>query len=593
MKKILVAVLMLAIAGYANIASTKTPPRQASVATVDGRAITVAKLDSTIRQLEKNSNTNIANDDPVYVDSLKRIALDSLINHRLIEIREDSIKMALNNDWEFNQNRLEEVNQAIMKVLFDKQIVPRVKFDSSEVVKYYDENPDQFMESEKVSARHILIRRPKPDTVGVTSEKKRKKILDESEKFAKDRADAVLKKALAGENWDTLAATYSEDANNAKKGGDLGYFIRGRMQPEFDSAAFAATPGSIIGPISTRFGYHIIKVEDHKQPAPKEFNADLWEQIHAQLIDNEQKKIANQYLDSLKTNSVIVYNDSMLAKPDSLVNDRTWIMTVNGNDTLFERTVKQNIQKYQRWKQLDSITVADKKDMLTMMAGTYMLRSAAKNLNYMNDPVITNTSDEYTTSEARSRLMNYMQNTEYQPSDKEIEDYYNANIDTYKEKRPLLVYHILFQDSLKAEAVRDSIVAGADFGDMAKRYYPGDPEIREVLYNLDYIGPQEMGLEFFQAADSMKVGEVSHPVKSQWGYHIIKLVNRKEDRTLAQVIPGIKQHLKDVRDAEKTGALVTAWRQGATIKIDEKAFKKFKPEEKKVIRIESKGQAGS
>jgi parvulin-like peptidyl-prolyl isomerase len=593
MKKILVALLMLAIAGCAHMASKRTSERQVSVATVDGRSITVAKLDSTIRQLEKNSNTTIANDDPVYVDSLKRIALDSLINHRLIEIREDSIKMVLNNDWEFNQKRLDEVNQAIMKVLFDKEIVPRVKFDSSEVVKYYNEHPDQYMESEKVSAKHILIRRPKPDTAGVTSEKKRKKILDDSEKFAKDRADAVLKKALAGENWDTLAATYSEDANNSKKGGDLGYFIRGRMQPEFDSAAFAATPGSIVGPIPTRFGYHIIKVDDHKQATPKEFNADLWEQIHAQLMDTEQKKVATQYLDSLKANSVTAYNEPMLATPDSLINDQTWIMTVNGNDTLFERTVKQNILKYQRWKQLDSITVNDKKDMLVMMAPTYLLRSAAKNLGLMNEPAIINTSDEFTTSEARSRMINYLQNTEYEPSDKEIEDYYNANIDAYKEKRPLQVYHILFQDSLQAEAVRDSILAGADFGEMAKRYYPGDPEIREVLYNLDYIGPQEMGLEFFQTADSMKVGEVSHPVKSQWGYHIIKLVNRKEDRTLAQVIPGIKQHLKDERNAEKTEALVAAWRQGAVIKVDEKAFKKFKPEEKKVIRIESTGQAGS
>ncbi len=117
------------------------------------------------------------------------------------------------------------------------------------------------------------------------------------------------------------------------------------------------------------------------------------------------------------------------------------------------------------------------------------------------------------------------------------------------------MYHILFQDSLLAEAVRDSIISGADFAEMAKRYYPGDPEIREVLYNLDYIGPDEMGHVFYGVADAMKVGEVSHAVKTNWGYHLIKLVNRKQDRTLAQVKPGIKQHLKDTSDAQRRTAL--------------------------------------
>ena len=589
MKKILVVVLTLMSAGCL-LASPKPMDRKATVATVDGKAISIGSLDSTVRQLEKNSITMANGDEKENIDVIKQAALDSLVVHKLISIREDSIRQILNNDWDFTQKRLDDANQVILKVLFDKQIVPRVRFDSSSVVKYYDEHPEQYMEPEKVWAKHILIRLPKADTAGVTSEKKRKQLLDESDKFAKERANAVLKKALAGEIWDTLAANYSEDKNNAQKGGDLGFVVRGRMMPEFDTAAFAATPGSIIGPIKTKYGYHVIKVEDHRQPAPREFNADLWEEIHNQLINEEQGKVATAYLDSLKGKAVFNYNEEKLALPDSLVDSRTWIMTVNGNDTLYEKTVKESTSKYMRWKKIDSLTVANKKEMIDMLANTYILRSSAKALGYLQDPGVTREMDDFTTSEARTRLAGYMRDLEYEPSDEEVEAYFNSHIDDYKEKRPLLVYHILFQDSLQAIVIRDSILAGADFGEMAKRYYPGDPEIREVLYNLDYIGPKEMGPEFYGAADTMKVGQVSYPIKTKWGYHLIKLVNRKEDRTLGQVIPGIKQRLKEQRDAEKTGALVAEWRKGAKVDVNEKTFKKYQPEEKKVIRVESKGK---
>ena len=170
-----------------------------------------------------------------------------------------------------------------------------------------------------------------------------------------------------------------------------------------------------------------------------------------------------------------------------------------------------------------------------------------------------------------------MRDTTYEPTDAEVEAYYDSHINDYKVERKLLVYHIIFEDSTLAEAVRDSILLGADFVEMAKRYYPGEPEIREVAYNLDYIGPRDMGEKFYSVADTLKVGDISHPVKTQWGYHLIKLVQRKEDRTLAQVKPGIKHTLKEQRDAETRQRLVDQWRAAADIVIDDKTLGKFDP----------------
>jgi peptidyl-prolyl cis-trans isomerase C len=592
MKKILVAVLTLTTASCL-LASSKTKEKKPiTVATVDGRPIVAASLDSTIKQMEKNSNSYLMGENE-NEDSLKQAALDSLINHKLIEIRGDSIKEVLKTDWSFNQNLLDNINQTIMKVLFDKQVAGRVTVDSAQVEQYYKDHQEDYMEPEQVKASHILVRRPKPDTAGVTNKAKIMKLEEESDQFAKDRAEGVLKKALSGENWDTLAATYSEDNNNSKKGGELGYFAHGRMMPAFDSVAFASQIGAIVGPVSTKYGYHIIRIEDHMQPAPRAFDSDLWNQIYSDLLNQEQQKQAKAYLDSLQGKASYVYNEGMLAQNDSLLDDKTWIMITNGTDTLFEKTVKESLPKYMRWKKIDTVSVADKKEMLGMLAPTYVLRSAAKQLGYMQDPEIIRSANELTTGEANLRLSRMLRNLGYDPTEEELKAYYDSHIDDYVEKRPLLVHHILFQDSLKAEAVRDSILAGAKFEDMAKRYYPGDPEIRDVLYNLDYIGEKEMGPDFFHVADSMQIGEISHPFKTGWGYHIIKLVNRREDRTFDQVRPGIKQHLKEIKDAEKTAGLVAEWRKMAAIQLDEKALKKYHPEDRKVIRVETKGQKGS
>jgi hypothetical protein len=76
-------------------------------------------------------------------------------------------------------------------------------------------------------------------------------------------------------------------------------------------------------------------------------------------------------------------------------------------------------------------------------------------------------------------------------------------------------------------------------------------------------------------------------VRTDWGYHLIKLVNRKQDRTLAQVRPGIRQRLRDARDAVKTARIVADWRKEALININKKVFASYRPTEKKVTRIEA------
>lgn len=84
----------------------------------------------------------------------------------------------------------------------------------------------------------------------------------EAKPSAKKTADSILRLAKSGQDFSLLAGLHSKDPGSAQRGGDLGYFGKGRMVKEFEDAAFNNPVGSIVGPIETQFGYHIIKVAD-------------------------------------------------------------------------------------------------------------------------------------------------------------------------------------------------------------------------------------------------------------------------------------------------------------------------------------------
>jgi peptidyl-prolyl cis-trans isomerase C len=77
------------------------------------------------------------------------------------------------------------------------------------------------------------------------------------------KAQDLLDKINAGASFEELAKQFSE-CPSGKRGGDLGYFGRGMMVREFENAAFEGEKGSVVGPIKTQFGYHLIKIVDKK-----------------------------------------------------------------------------------------------------------------------------------------------------------------------------------------------------------------------------------------------------------------------------------------------------------------------------------------
>ena len=146
---------------------------------------------------------------------------------------------------------------------------------SRDVERYYNENIEMFSTPEQVRASHILFKTEGKDEAAV-----------------KAIADKVLQEAKRGAEFAELAKKYSEDESNAKLGGDLDYFTRGRMVPEFEEAAFGAQPGLLPELVKTGYGFHIIKVIDKKAGSTRTFD-EVKAQIREQLVGERAQRLAD------------------------------------------------------------------------------------------------------------------------------------------------------------------------------------------------------------------------------------------------------------------------------------------------------------
>ncbi len=153
-----------------------------------------------------------------------------------------------------------------------------VKVTDSEIKDYYTKNKSKYTQEEQVRAKHILI---SPSM---------KKI---SEKEAKKLADKIYTQLKKGADFDKLAKKYSDDPGSKNKGGDLGFFPKGRMVKPFEKVAFSLKVGQISKPVKTRFGYHIIKVTGKKKA--KTFTLDeVKDEIKSILKTKKAEELASK-----------------------------------------------------------------------------------------------------------------------------------------------------------------------------------------------------------------------------------------------------------------------------------------------------------
>jgi len=233
------------------------------LAKVNGRAITDKDLTMALGGLNEGQRQNLLKD-----SNSKRQVLNGLIDQEILVQQAEKEKLDQDNEFKdalaaFRRQYLS--NRLLQKALGDK-------LTESAAKKYYEAHKERFS-TDQVHAQHILVQ-------------------------TEDQARDIIKKAnTAGTDFQELAEKFSKDPSAKNNRGDLGFFGRDRMVPEFTEAAFAGAENEIVGPVKTSYGYHVIKVIKKKKGKALEFSEvelNVQNQLRQELTQNYIAKLRQQ-----------------------------------------------------------------------------------------------------------------------------------------------------------------------------------------------------------------------------------------------------------------------------------------------------------
>jgi peptidyl-prolyl cis-trans isomerase C len=275
-------------------------------ASFKGKKITLAEVDKKIESipvfaLQKQRGAK----DPKVINQLRRQAVDNMISRQLIldEAKKSGLVDEAKVDQDVKQiissygteeklsDLLKQIHTTLpdfktniaddsrMRMFLEKKFADMPKITDEELKQEFQKNPQRYSEQEQVRANHILVNKDTPD-----AEKKIQAIYAE---VTKPKADFAA------------IASQKSDCPSKSRGGDLGLFRKGMMVPDFEKVAFELKPGEISKPVKTQFGWHIIKVEEHRQAGASSFE-EAKPKIMQTLSGTRKSAAMQKYLEDLK-----------------------------------------------------------------------------------------------------------------------------------------------------------------------------------------------------------------------------------------------------------------------------------------------------
>jgi peptidyl-prolyl cis-trans isomerase C len=181
---------------------------------------------------------------------------------------------------------LEAAHQKIIVAkLIEIEVDRNIKMDPDEPSKYYESHKEEFMAPLLLRASHILM-------------------------STQEEANSVKSQIDMGADFETLARSRSTD-NTATHGGDIGYFQKGQLIPEFEEQAFKLKKGEISPVFKSQFGYHILKLTDRVEPALKDFKI-VKIQLERRLLNEKRSRLLKAFLEKIKGNAKVEIDEKVL-----------------------------------------------------------------------------------------------------------------------------------------------------------------------------------------------------------------------------------------------------------------------------------------
>lgn len=257
----------------------------AIVATVNGTQITTDEVNQVLMEGTQGRFNTLPKEKQ---DELRKRIVEGMIAQELVY--DDAKKSGVLKSKEYEAELKEvmiRVEKQLASKVWEKQQFDKIVLTDTEVRKYYDSHSNEFVEKEKVHARHILVK-------------------TESE------ANSIIS-GLKDKHGEALKTAFIEDAKkfstgpSGPKGGDLGSFPRGQMVPEFNDKVFTMEVGTITTtPVKTQFGYHIIYLED--KTSGKELGFDEVKSFIEQKLKMEKfKEAMEKKMKALQSSAKITY----------------------------------------------------------------------------------------------------------------------------------------------------------------------------------------------------------------------------------------------------------------------------------------------
>jgi len=306
------------------------PDTDKAAATINGSVITEKELNKRVSTAMRQVAPKLASLPPAYAarvqEQLRQQILEKLVVERLldeqvkaanIQISDADLLAEMKKTGEQQQppitleqfqatveaqgGNFAEVKEEFRKGMGYSKVVAaqwegKTNVTDADAKQYYDSHTKDFETPEQIRASHILIS---------TKPKDPNSDPNQTKAAAKTKIDALLKQVKDGGDFAELAKKNS-DCPSASNGGDLGLFARGSMVKPFEDAAFALKPNEVSGVIETEFGYHIIKVTEHKDASTVPFE-EAKARITEQLTTEKKNQIIRAYIQSLKDKAKIVY----------------------------------------------------------------------------------------------------------------------------------------------------------------------------------------------------------------------------------------------------------------------------------------------
>lgn len=224
------------------------------LAVAAGHEITEGELDTLIRNYPPEQQMYLTN------PQARAQVLEQLIAFHLFAKMAEDEKIRETEEY---KTMIEKMKVELASHMAATKTIENVKVNEEDEKAFYEANKAQFVQGPQISAKHILV-----DT--------------------EEQANKILGEIAEGKAFEDAAKEYST-CPSKEKGGDLGFFSKGQMVPEFEKAAFEGELHTVIGPVKTQFGYHLIRVEDRVEDSLVPF-IQVQGQIHQQLIQEKQRE---------------------------------------------------------------------------------------------------------------------------------------------------------------------------------------------------------------------------------------------------------------------------------------------------------------